>query len=85
MSVTTEPMAADSGKVLLDTREMAERLGWSESTLYRTSINERGFPVHRVGRKVQFNPTQVMEFLDQCARDGRVLNTKPEQPKRRRK
>lgn len=85
MSTTTEPVMENQPDLLLDREEMAARLKWSTAHLDRIATLNRGFPIQRNGRKVQFDPAEVLEFLNECARTGRVLISKPEKPKRGRK
>lgn len=49
---------------LWDTKETAERIGWSERSLERARIMGNGPPYVRVGlRRVMYQPEAVQEWL----------------------
>lgn len=86
MSVVMEPASQDvaSRKQWVDAKTMADILDWSDTHLYRVVTNNKDFPRLQVGRKLQFNPPQVMEFLAKCSEQGRQLETKRQAAKRKR-
>ena len=85
MSVSAEslPMNPEPTKPLLDPEEEAFHLGISRATLDRWSRTP-GFPVLRTGHIVKFPWKVVDEFIEACARDGRQLNTRADNQKKRR-
>ena len=53
----------------LTTREAADFLGLSLSTLY-TWVSEKRIPFHRLGRALRFRLTELEDWLDENAIKG---------------
>lgn len=57
------PRPVEPERCLLSTREIAERLGVSEVSIYR--LRKEGMPKYRVGNRVLFDLEKVMDWVEQ--------------------
>ncbi|MFE5967093.1 hypothetical protein [Streptomyces sp. NPDC056463] len=74
MSATA--LATHSPEDFTDVSETARRLGIGARRL-RDGVNHRGFPAHRMGRRLMFSPQDRAEIA--------ALHRIPAQPKNRRR
>lgn len=49
---------------MITVREVAERLGVSEDTVYRLKDKPDGIPAYRVGRSIRFFPEEVDAYIN---------------------
>src|SRR5690554_1756543 len=51
-------------ETLLTAQQLSEHLQISISHLYNLQKKYKGFPLHRIGRNVRYNATEVINFLN---------------------